>query len=45
MNKSAHTRRRLSRRKQVESGRKVEEIARGWVSKHTIYAWKQNTGD
>jgi putative transposase len=31
--------------KQVESGRKVEEIAREvGVSKHTIYAWKQKYG-
>jgi putative transposase len=31
--------------KQVESGRKVEEVAREvGVSKHTIYAWKQKYG-
>jgi putative transposase len=31
--------------KQVESGRKVEEVAREvGVSKHTIYAWKQRFG-
>jgi putative transposase len=31
--------------KQVEPGRRVEEIAREvGVSKHTIYAWKQEYG-
>lgn len=31
--------------KQVESGQKVEEVAREVrVSKHTIYAWKQKYG-
>ena len=31
--------------KQVEAGRKVEEVAREvGVSKHTIYAWKQKYG-
>ena len=31
--------------KQVESGRKVEEVAREQgVSKHTIYAWKSKYG-
>ena len=31
--------------KQVEAGRKTEEVAREMgVSKHTIYAWKQKYG-
>ena len=31
--------------KQVEGGRKAEEVAREMgVSKHTIYAWKQKYG-
>ena len=31
--------------KQVEAGRKVEEVARAYgVSKHTIYAWKAEYG-
>ena len=31
--------------KQVEAGRKAEEVAREvGVSKHTIYAWKQRYG-
>jgi putative transposase len=31
--------------KQVEAGRKAEEVAREMgVSKHTIYAWKQKYG-
>ena len=46
MNKSAHTEAQMMGAvKQVESGRKVEEVAREvGVSKHTIYAWKQKYG-
>ncbi len=35
----------ISAVKQVEAGRKAEEVARdAGVSKHTIYAWKQKYG-
>ena len=46
MSKSAHTEAQvIAAVKQVESGRKVEEVAREvGVSKHTIYAWKQRFG-
>ena len=46
MSKSAHTEAQMiAAVKQVESGRKAEEIAREvGVSKHTIYAWKQKYG-
>jgi putative transposase len=46
MSKSAHTETQIiAAVKQVESGRKAEEIAREvGVSKHTIYAWKQKYG-
>jgi len=46
MSKSAHTEAQIiAAVKQVESGRKVEEIAREvGVSKHTIYVWKQKYG-
>src|SRR5580765_2861218 len=46
MSKSAHTEAQIiGAVKQVESGRKVEEVAREvGVSKHTIYAWKQKYG-
>ena len=30
--------------KQVEAGRKVEDVARVGVSKHTLYAWKAKYG-
>jgi putative transposase len=46
MSKSAHTEAQIiTAVKQVESGRKVEEVAREvGVSKHTMYAWKQKFG-
>jgi len=46
MSRSAHTEAQIiGAVKQVESGRKVEEVAREvGVSKHTIYAWKQRFG-
>lgn len=46
MSRSAHTEgQMIGAVKQVEAGRKVEEIAREMgVSKHTIYAWKQKYG-
>jgi putative transposase len=46
MSKSTHTEAQIiGAVKQVESGRKVEEVAREvGVSKHTIYAWKQKYG-
>jgi putative transposase len=46
MKKSAHNQAQIiAAVKQVESGRKVQEIAREvGVSKHTIYAWKQKYG-
>jgi len=46
MSKSAHTEAQIiSAVKQVEAGRKAEEVAREMsVSKHTIYAWKQKYG-
>jgi putative transposase len=46
MSKSAHTEAQIiAAVKEVESGRKAEEIAREvGVSKHTIYAWKQKYG-
>jgi putative transposase len=46
MSKSADTEAQIiGAVKQVESGRKVEEVAREvGVSKHTIYAWKQKYG-
>ena len=44
--RSAHTEAQIiGAVKQVEAGRKVEEVAREvGVSKHTIYAWKQKYG-
>ena len=46
MSKSAHTEAQIiAAVKQVEAGRKTEEVAREMgVSKHTIYAWKQKYG-
>ena len=46
MSKSAHTEAQMvGAVKQVEAGRRAEEIAREMgVSKHTIYAWKQKYG-
>jgi putative transposase len=46
MSKSAHTEAQIiAAVKQVEAGRRAEEIAREiGVSKHTIYAWKQKYG-
>lgn len=46
MSRSAHTEAQIiGAVKQVEAGRKVEEVAREiGVSKHTIYAWKQKYG-
>ena len=46
MNKSAYTEAQIiGPVKQVEAGRKVDEVAREMgVSKHTIYAWKQKYG-
>ena len=46
MSKSAHTEAQIiDAVKQVEAGRKAEEVAREMgVSKHTIYAWKQKYG-
>lgn len=46
MSRSAHTEAQIiGAVKQVEAGRKAEEVAREvGVSKHTIYAWKQKYG-
>ena len=46
MSRSAHTEAQIiAAVKHVESGRKVEEMAREvGVSKHTIYAWKAKYG-
>jgi putative transposase len=46
MSKSTHTEAQIiGAVKQVEAGRKAEEVAREvGVSKHTIYAWKQRYG-
>jgi len=46
MSKSRHTEAQIiGAVKQVEAGRKAEEVAREvGVSKHTIYAWKQRYG-
>jgi putative transposase len=46
MSKSAHTEAQIiGAVKQVEAGRKAEEVAREMsVSRHTIYAWKQKYG-
>jgi putative transposase len=46
MSKSNHTEAQMiGAIKQVEAGRKAEEVAREMgVSKHTIYAWKQKYG-
>src|ERR1700733_389423 len=46
MSKSKHTEvQMIAALKQVEAGRKVEDVAReGGVSKHTIYAWKAKYG-
>ena len=46
MSRSAHTEAQIiAAVKQVEAGRKTEEVAREMgVSKHTIYAWKQKYG-
>ena len=45
MSKSAHTEAQIiGAVKQVEAGRKAEEVAREMsVSKHTIYAWNRST--
>ena len=45
MSKSKHTEAQMiAALKQVEAGRKVEDVARECgVSKHTIYAWKAST--
>jgi transposase len=42
MSKSKHTEAQMiAALKQVEAGRKVEDVAREFgVSKHTVYAWK-----
>jgi len=46
MSKSKHTEAQMiAALKQVEAGRKAEDVAREWgVSKHTIYAWKAKYG-
>jgi putative transposase len=46
MSKSKHTEAQMiAAQKQVEAGRKVEDVARECgVSKHTIYAWKAKYG-
>ncbi len=46
MSKSRHTEAQvIAALKQVEAGRKVEDVAREvGVSKHTIYAWKAKYG-
>jgi putative transposase len=46
MSKSNHTEAQMvDALKQMEAGRKAEEIAREYgVSKHTIYAWKAKYG-
>ena len=46
MSRSKHTEAQMiAALKQVEAGRKVEDVARDCgVSKHTIYAWKANYG-
>ena len=46
MSKSKHTNAQMiAALKQVETGRRVEEVAReSGVSKHTIYAWKAKYG-
>jgi putative transposase len=46
MSKSKHTEAQMiAALKQVEAGRKVEDVARECgVSKHTIYAWKAKYG-
>ena len=46
MSRSTHTEGQIiGAVKQVEAGRKAEEVAREMsVSKHTIYAWKQKYG-
>ncbi len=46
MGRSQHTEAQIiGAIKQVEAGRKVEEVAREvGVSKHTLYAWKQKYG-
>ena len=46
MSKSRHTEgQMIGALKQVESGRKVEDVAREvGVSKHTLYAWKAKYG-
>jgi len=46
MSKSKHTEAQMiAALKQVEAGRKVEDVAREFaVSKHTIYAWKAKYG-
>jgi putative transposase len=46
MSKSSHTEAQIiGAVKQVEAGRKAEEVSREMgVSKHTIYAWKQKYG-
>jgi putative transposase len=46
MSKSKHTEARMiAALKQVEAGRKVEDVARECgVSKHTLYAWKAKYG-
>jgi putative transposase len=46
MSKSKHTEAQMiAALKQVEAGRKVEDVAREvGVSKHTIYAWKAKYG-
>ncbi len=46
MSKTKHTEAQIiDAVKQVEAGRKAEEVAREkGVSKHTIYAWKQKYG-
>ena len=45
MSKSRHTEAQMiGALKQVEAGRKVEDVAREvGVSKHTLYAWKAST--
>jgi putative transposase len=45
MSKSRHTEAQMiGALKQLEAGRKAEDVARVGVSKHTIYAWKAKYG-
>ena len=45
MSRSNHTEAQMIEAKQLEAGRKAEDVAREvGVSKHTIYAWKAKCG-